>query len=1055
MKPERPHDEPPRATLSQAHRADRTCLRFEDAWKAGGRPKFDDFLAEFCPAQWTDLLRELLILDLDYRRQLGEDPTLDGYRAEYPELDFDPLAELFATASRSTPPNRTVASAQSTPAGLPTPDGTFPRIRRLGDYELLEEVARGGMGVVYKARQISLSRIVAVKMILAGNLATQADHERFHFEAEAAALLDHPNILPIFEVGEHDGQHYFSMGYVDGQSLAARLAEGPLPPKEAAELVATVAEAVEYAHRQGVIHRDIKPSNILIDGKGRPRVTDFGLAKRVGAPGTPGHGSDLTATGQVLGTPSYMPPEQAAGQINAVGPQADVYALVALLYSALTGRPPFQAATPLETLQQVLHGEPVALRQLNPGVPRDLETIVLKCLEKPLPRRYSAAQALAEDLQRYLAGRPILARPVGRWEYAWRWCRRQPVVAGLIAAVASTLVAGIVVSSLFATNSYRQAGLAQQKAKLAEENEIQARSEKTRADENLAGALLAEARLASKSRLPGQRFESLEALAKVCRITGPSRKLADEAVAALCLPDLVPAEHWPGAPQGTMSLAFTPLLDVYARCDVDGNISVRRVSGDREIAAFRTGHHVGGVAGLEFSLDGRYLRATTYIESAGSRLFRLDVTPATTILDDNHLALVFSPDSQRFVALYRGNECRVCELPSGKELKRFTFPGEIDDRAFICWNPRKPQIAISRRAGWKIADLETGEQQAECPVPSLNGFLAWHPNGRHLAAAADNPPAVEIYDTVTCRIVARCRVENQRPGIVPTFNHAGDLLVTTDWSGIRRLWDPASGTELLHIAAQSGDFFLVSPDDCKAAVTIEGHDLQTLRIATGAERTFAVAPMKNEEANKYGDEIAPSPDGRILAIGSSAGVSLIDANSGFELAIIPDRQPIQFDDSGALLTCGPSGFHRWPMQSRSEGRFVHVNSPDGLFNHLPVTARCAASRGGTVVAIATPFSKAGAIVMCQARPGVPGAPGRDVPPIRCRPAERRSPLRRQPGREVGRDRQSLARRPTAHRCPRVGRRHGKAGKDLARRHDRLGMVQPARRLACHGKCYGR
>ena len=200
-------------------------------------------------------------------------------------------------------------------------DGQLPRIRYLGDYELVEEIARGGMGVVYKARQVSLNRIVAVKMILAGQLATKADHDRFHAEAQAAALLEHPNIVPIFEVGEHEGQHYFSMGYVDGQSLAARLAEGPLPPKEAAELVATVAEAVEYAHRQGVIHRDIKPSNILIDSQGRPRVTDFGLAKRVDS------GSELTATGQILGTPSYMPPEQAAGQIKAVGPAADIYAL--------------------------------------------------------------------------------------------------------------------------------------------------------------------------------------------------------------------------------------------------------------------------------------------------------------------------------------------------------------------------------------------------------------------------------------------------------------------------------------------------------------------------------------------------------------------------------------------------------------------------------------------------------------------------------------------------------------------------------------------------------
>ena len=279
-------------------------------------------------------------------------------------------------------------------------------------------------------------------MVLAGQLATKADHDRFHAEAQAAALLDHPNIVPVFEVGDYEGQHYFSMGYVDGQSLTARLAEGPLPPKEAVELVATVAEAVEYAHRLGVIHRDIKPSNILIDSSGRPRVTDFGLAKRIDS------GSDLTATGQILGTPSYMPPEQAAGQVKAVGPAADVYALGATLYAALTGRPPFQSATPLETLKQVIEREPVPLRQLNAAVPRDLETIVLKCLEKSVPRRYATALALAEDLRRYLEGRPIVARPVGRWERAWRWCRRQPVVAGLSTAAALLAVLVAVASTV-------------------------------------------------------------------------------------------------------------------------------------------------------------------------------------------------------------------------------------------------------------------------------------------------------------------------------------------------------------------------------------------------------------------------------------------------------------------------------------------------------------------------------------------------------------------------------------------------------------------------------
>jgi eukaryotic-like serine/threonine-protein kinase len=349
------------------------------------------------------------------------------------------------------------------------------RIRYVGDYELLEEIARGGMGVVYKARQLSLNRLVAVKMILAGLLATKADCDRFHSEAQAAALLDHPNIVPVFEVGEYEGQHYFSMGYVNGPSLAARLSDGPLPPKEAAELLVAVAEAVEYAHRQGVIHRDIKPSNILIDSKRRPRVTDFGLAKRVGEPDTPGRGKELTATGQVLGTPSYMSPEQAAGQVHAAGPAADVYSLGAVLYTALAGRPPFQAASPLETLQQVLDQEPVALRELNAAVPRDLETIALKCLEKSIPRRYASAQALAEDLRRYLEGRPILARPVGRWEHAWRWCRRQPVIAGLSAALIVALLAGTTASAYFAVKERQRAIESEINATQAENNAREAR----------------------------------------------------------------------------------------------------------------------------------------------------------------------------------------------------------------------------------------------------------------------------------------------------------------------------------------------------------------------------------------------------------------------------------------------------------------------------------------------------------------------------------------------------------------------------------------------------
>ncbi len=298
-------------------------------------------------------------------------------------LQADELRVARATGSDAAgQPDAGTLADWSTPRG----DGTGLAGRTFADYELLEEIARGGMGVVYKARQRSLNRTVAVKMILAGHLASLADHERFHAEAEAAANLDHPGIVPVFQVGEHEGQHFYSMGFVDGQTLTERLAQGPVAPREAALLARDVAEAVQYAHSQGVVHRDLKPGNILLDRAGRPRVADFGLAKRVASE------THLTMTGQVLGTPSFMPPEQARGQTDEIGPSADIYALGAVLYAMLTGRPPFQAATSLDTLNQVLTRDPVPPRQLNAQVPPDLETIVLKCLEKSPARRYRSGQ---------------------------------------------------------------------------------------------------------------------------------------------------------------------------------------------------------------------------------------------------------------------------------------------------------------------------------------------------------------------------------------------------------------------------------------------------------------------------------------------------------------------------------------------------------------------------------------------------------------------------------------------------------------------------------------
>ena len=284
--------------------------------------------------------------------------------------------------------------------------GTVPMPPEFGDdYELLEELARGGMGVVYKARQKSLNRIVALKMILPGRLTSAEDLERFRREAEATARLQHPNIVAVHEVGEFEGQHFYSMDYIDGPSLAKRLLQGPFPNRVAARYILLIARAIDHVHRHGILHRDLKPSNILLDSHDEPHITDFGLAKKIGGDST------QTRAGVVMGTPSYMAPEQAAGKIQELGPACDVYGLGAVLYELLTGRPPFRSETPLDTVVHVLEKEPAPPRLLNPKIERDLETICLKCLEKDPSRRYKSAEELAQDLERFLAGEPVQARP--------------------------------------------------------------------------------------------------------------------------------------------------------------------------------------------------------------------------------------------------------------------------------------------------------------------------------------------------------------------------------------------------------------------------------------------------------------------------------------------------------------------------------------------------------------------------------------------------------------------------------------------------------------------
>jgi tRNA A-37 threonylcarbamoyl transferase component Bud32 len=380
----------------------------------------------------------------------GQAPDRAAFLQQHPDFaselaaffaDQDELASMAQGMAAHVP----AAGTTTTTPGQPPVLAPGTQVRYFGDYVLLDEIARGGMGIVYKARQVSLNRLVALKMILAGQLASAADVQRFRREAEAAANLDNPHIVPIYEVGEHDGQHYFSMKLIESGRSAVTLATAPerAAPKAIAQLLATVARAVHHAHQHGILHRDLKPANILLDAQGEPHVTDFGLARRIEGD------SRLTQTGAVIGTPSYMAPEQAAGR-KELSTAADVYSLGAVLYELLTSRPPFVAATPLDTLLQVLEQEPEPPRKLVPQIDRDLETICLKCLDKEPQRRYPSALALAEDLERYLEDEPVSARRLGEWELARRWMKKHPITAILTWLVAGGMLLWIaLVATMF------------------------------------------------------------------------------------------------------------------------------------------------------------------------------------------------------------------------------------------------------------------------------------------------------------------------------------------------------------------------------------------------------------------------------------------------------------------------------------------------------------------------------------------------------------------------------------------------------------------------------
>jgi tetratricopeptide (TPR) repeat protein/tRNA A-37 threonylcarbamoyl transferase component Bud32 len=549
--------------LSRVRPVDLVCARYDESWKralvsGGPPPERESFLTE-AGEDHDDWATELTLIDGAYSRVLQLLNTGVVNLSRTPEPAAGRASQLAETIAPSevvngpaaaeaggvvshyaetldvpgTPPERSrgadpdhAETVDSAPAGdSPAADSPHaPEGSRVGNYELLGVIAHGGMGVVYKARHTRLDRYAAIKMVLAGAHATPQQLARFQAEAQAVARLQHPNIVQLYEVGEQDDLPYIALEYVDGGSLAQKVGAMPQPPRAAAEQVERLARAMHFAHEHGVVHRDLKPANILLTSDGVPKVTDFGLAKRLEAD------SGQTRTGTLMGTPSFMAPEQARGDNKSVGPCSDIYALGAILYDLLTGRPPFAAGSAMETVVAVLKTEPVAPTRLQAGVPRDLETICLKCLQKEPHQRYATAAELADDLRRFLSGEPIRARPVGVAERLWRWARRNPGIATLIAAV-------LLLLTTVAAGSTAAAVRIRAEQRLAEENSAAARRAQGDAEDALREVerqkQIAETSAAQARAAQGQAEKARTVADELATVASEQRELALDAVGAL------------------------------------------------------------------------------------------------------------------------------------------------------------------------------------------------------------------------------------------------------------------------------------------------------------------------------------------------------------------------------------------------------------------------------------------------------------------------------------------------------------------------------------------
>jgi eukaryotic-like serine/threonine-protein kinase len=905
------------------------------------------------------------------RYRAGERPPLSEYTDRHPHLAAE-IREVFpamAMMERIAIADRSLASAPTACA-----PAAGPALRQLGDYRILREVGRGGMGIVYEAEQVSLGRHVALKVLPGSWMLNPTYLERFRREAKAAARLHHTNIVPVFGTGEARGTHFYAMQFIRGEGLdkvladlhrlrggpaagpavaetvtiAAHLASGGFTPadtafdvtepatdvtrtglsgsrpnaayyRSVARVGLQVAEALDYAHRQGVLHRDIKPSNLLLDLQGTVWVTDFGLAKA--------DGDDLTHTGDIVGTIRYMAPERFDGRSLA---QGDVYSLGLTLYEMIAHRPAFEAANRAKMVEQVLHATPAPLRRADPHVPRDLETIVRKAAARDPKDRYPTAGALAEDLRRFLSDRAVLARRATPVETAWRWCRRNPAVAGLLTAVAALLIvvaAGSMVASL-----RLRAALDDSEAHRRDAVEAKSKTEQQRWE-----ATFEQAKANRISHRPGQRFRTLELL-RQCAADAPAlhlpaerrAELRDAVIATLAMPDLY---FEPVTGFATDDRAdFDGRLEQVARVDARGTCSIRRTADDVE--TFRIDGPAGATVPV-FARSGRYLvlfrdggETELWARGDGTWARRLTIRNVKNVCFDRKDRLVAFSDIDGRLSVY--------ELPTA-ERKYTLAPETIRDGLRVDFHPTEPVVACASYFSpvVQVRDLRTGKVLASHSGRALCNPI-WHPDGRRLIVPeGEGGKILDLAWDPAGQALRRWRTLSvEANGTMVELNPAATQMAVIGWNGIMRLFHYETGRLLFEApAAWRSTTPRFSPDGERLAGAVErqGGPLGVWRVAGNNYRTLLHEPA----AAALGfDAVAVHPDGRLMAAGvRHLGVGLWDLVTGRRLAYLPQPDTnavhVAFDESGALYTTSWAGTFRFPVRPDGDNGYT-VGPPEIL-----------------------------------------------------------------------------------------------------------------------------